>query len=150
MVEKAPATATRRLRLPRAARLRSRAEFARVYRDGARARGDLILVVAARPPAPVDDSGVDASARDTGPQPYAARLGLSVGRRFERSAVGRNRVKRLLREAFRLERHALPPIDLVLIPQLRGPERWTLAEARRDLLRTAARAAARLQPEADA
>ena len=146
MVEKAPVTAARRLRLPRAARLRSRADFSRVYRDGARARGDLILVVAAHPPAA---AGSDAG-RDEAPAaapPVGPRLGLSVGRRFERSAVGRNHVKRLLREAFRLERHALPPLDLVLIPQLRGPERWTLADARRDLLRTAARAARRLQPE---
>ena len=134
MVEETPVTAVRRLRLPRAARLRSRADFARVYRDGARARGELILVVAAPPPADLD--GLP-----------GARLGLSVGRRFERSAVGRNRVKRLLREAFRLERHALPELDLVLIPQLRGVTAWTLADARRDLLRVAARAARRLQPE---
>ncbi len=38
------------------------------------------------------------------------RLGLSVGRRVG-NAVARGRVKRLLREAFRHERHALPIPD---------------------------------------
>ena len=38
------------------------------------------------------------------------RLGLSVGRRVG-NAVNRGRVKRLLREAFRHERHALPTPD---------------------------------------
>jgi ribonuclease P protein component len=38
------------------------------------------------------------------------RLGLAVGRRVG-NAVTRNRVKRLLREAFRHERHALPRPD---------------------------------------
>lgn len=133
MVEKAPRAATRRLRMPRAARMRSRGDFQRAYRVGARARGEHILVVAAPPP-----EGVD------GP-----RLGLSVGRRFERRAVGRNRVRRLLREAFRLERHALPPLDLILIPQ-RAAAAPTLEELRHELLRLAAKAARRLAERAAA
>jgi ribonuclease P protein component len=45
-----------------------------------------------------------------------ARLGLAVSRRFGGS-VARNRWKRRLREAFRLEQHALPALDLVCVPR---------------------------------
>jgi ribonuclease P protein component len=46
-----------------------------------------------------------------------ARLGIAVGRRFG-NAVQRNRIKRLIREAFRRLRPALPPgTDWVAVPQ---------------------------------
>jgi ribonuclease P protein component len=49
-----------------------------------------------------------------------ARLGLSVSKKKVKTAVARNRFKRLVREAFRLNKAALPPgIDLVVVP--RGP-----------------------------
>lgn len=42
-----------------------------------------------------------------------SRFGLSVGKRVG-NAVERNRVKRLIREGFRLEQHAIPPgLDVV-------------------------------------
>jgi ribonuclease P protein component len=49
------------------------------------------------------------------------RLGLAVGR-VVGGAVQRNRVKRLLREAFRLEQHALPA-GLDFVVSVRGPLR---------------------------
>lgn len=46
-----------------------------------------------------------------------SRLGISTGKRFG-NACRRNRVKRLLRESFRLQQHQLPAgIDIVCIPQ---------------------------------
>ena len=84
-----PSTAdASRLTLPRRMRLSGGRQFAAVYAAKARgAAGPLLLY--ARP----NDLGF-------------ARLGLSVSRRVGR-AVTRHRIKRLLREAFRLEQHTL-------------------------------------------
>lgn len=41
------------------------------------------------------------------------RLGLAVSRKVSASAVGRNRIKRQVRDSFRLNQAALPAIDIV-------------------------------------
>ena len=46
-----------------------------------------------------------------------SRLGLVVAKKVTRSAVERNYMKRVLRELFRLNRHRLGNIDLVIRPQ---------------------------------
>ena len=43
-----------------------------------------------------------------------ARLGLVVGKKQLKHAVDRNRVKRIVREQFRLQRPALPAFDLIV------------------------------------
>jgi ribonuclease P protein component len=44
-----------------------------------------------------------------------ARLGLAISKRVSKSAVRRNRIKRLARDSFRRMRGTLPPFDILLI-----------------------------------
>jgi ribonuclease P protein component len=83
---------------PKRGRLSRSAEFERVYRQG-RSVGNRFLVLYAFPRAGAAD----------GP-----RLGLSVSRKVG-GAVDRNKVKRLLREAFRAEAARLPDVVAVVI-----------------------------------
>lgn len=119
------ATAAARLGFRPAQRISTAADFQAAF--GARARksaGPLTLF--AGPSA----SGV-------------TRLGLSVGRRFG-NAVTRNRFKRAMREAFRLEQHALPAgVDLVITTRAHTP--LPLARYRELLVNAATRAAAELR-----
>lgn len=113
-----------RLRLTKRQKLRRPAEFKRAYNEGGKAGDDRLLVFALR-----NDLGV-------------TRLGLSVSRKHG-SAVKRNRIKRLLREAFRLGQHDLPSgLDLVLVP--RPGVGATLADYRRSLAGCVRRAVKRL------
>lgn len=61
-----------------------------------------------------------------------ARLGLAISRRQATSAVERNRIKRIVRESFRLHTDALPSIDLVVM--LRTPTRGISSAVLRDEL----------------
>jgi ribonuclease P protein component len=90
-------------------RLTRRADFERLLRSGARRTLQGYTFITA-----VRDAG--------GP-----RLGLLVSRRHAPKAVQRNRIKRSIREAFRLERAKLGALDILVRPPL-------AAKASRDLV----------------
>jgi ribonuclease P protein component len=51
-----------------------------------------------------------------------ARLGMAVSRRVSKKAVVRNRIRRVMRESFRLQRAALPSVDILLIARAASAE----------------------------
>lgn len=79
-----------------AQRLHNKSDFDRVYKDAKRF-ADALFAIFVRP--------------NGGP---TARLGLSVAARVIGGAVRRNRIKRLVRESFRLHQHDLPALDIVV------------------------------------
>jgi len=111
---------------PQSRRMKSPAEFERCYQRK-RSASDTVLIVYAC------ENGL------THP-----RLGCSVSKKLG-GAVVRNRYKRLLREAFRLAQHDLPPgVDLVVIP--RPGEVPSLDAVRQSLVKLARQAAGKLGP----
>ena len=94
-----------RFRFPRSSRILRSADFRLVYDHGFRVSGPLFAAFCLAHPSSGDG-------RQTGP-----RLGLTVPRAVG-GAVLRNRIKRRLREAFRLHRAELgPQWDLVINPR---------------------------------
>ena len=84
-------------RFRRHQRLLTGADFARVFKE-ARRSSDRFFTVLAR------DNDLS-----------FARLGLAVGKKQVRRAVGRNRIKRLVRERFRMNAKTLGTQDLVVV-----------------------------------
>ncbi|MFS8064027.1 MAG: ribonuclease P protein component [Luteimonas sp.] len=83
-------------RFPRTARVRTRVEYSRVFDGGRRTSHPLLSLHWCA------DSQLP-------------RLGLAVSRKVDPNAVGRNRIKRALREQFRVLRPLLANGDYVLV-----------------------------------
>jgi len=81
---------------PPQARVRAKADFDRVFAHGRRFATPLLTVHHFDDAAP-------------------ARLGLAISRKVDRRAVGRNRIKRRLRDHFRRHRAALPTGAYVVV-----------------------------------
>ena len=83
---------------PKIARLRQRSDFTRVFDTGRRVATPALALhwLASAEP----------------------RLGIAVSRKVDPNAVGRNRIKRTLREAFRNLRPQLIPADYVIVARL--------------------------------
>ena len=80
-------------------RLLDAADFGRVFKQAKRSRDPLFTVLCRR--------------NKSNP----ARLGLAISKKHCRQAVGRNRIKRLVRESFRRNQALLTGLDIVVINQ---------------------------------
>lgn len=89
-----------RATFPRAARLLTPADFARL-RGISRRIGSASFAAEVAPAATATAT--------------CARLGLAVSRRVSKRAVRRNRIKRIARDSFRRQRANLPACDILLI-----------------------------------
>ena len=106
---KSDCAARGRLTLPAQRRLRRKADFDAAYARGRRLGNGFF--------------GVTAFLNDKG----GPRLGLAVAVRAAGGGVERNRIRRIIRESFRLHQHELPSVDLIVSARARakdasGPE----------------------------
>jgi ribonuclease P protein component len=115
------AAAGRRYGLKAGRRLKQKAEFERLLREGVRRKVAGYLFYMGR--------------RESG----RPRLGILVTRKHAAEATERNRLKRCIREAFRLEQERLGPLDvLVRPPYAVKPSAHMIASLREMLVRLSA------------
>jgi len=100
---------TAKLTLRKDEKLRTKAEFDQVRRDGRKYVGHGFLLVSA----PAPDGKL--------------KCGVICSRRYSKLAVRRNRARRLLFEAFRLLKPECKAIRMILIPRM-GMQKYALAE----------------------
>jgi len=84
-------------RFPRSARLSNRKEFKRVFECATKSVDQCFTVLFA-------DNQQD-----------HARLGMAITKKIVKRAVDRNRIKRMVRESFRLNQHRLGMVDIVVM-----------------------------------
>ena len=116
--------------LPKSARLRRRPEYLATRQEG-KSFADGPLVASYRPR--------DGQPTRLGIPGGVARVGLTVSSKVG-EAVTRNRIKRRLREAVRLELAQLPAVDLVIVARASAAQA-SVADFRAWLRRAAARIA---------
>ena len=97
-----PANASRRF--ARCSRIRKPGEFTLCFDAGSAVNGRYFRCIV-----------LPAAQRATHMDAASHRLGLAVSRKVDKRAVGRNRIKRLVRDWFRHYRIKLPDCDLVVI-----------------------------------
>jgi ribonuclease P protein component len=85
-------------RFPRCARIRTSAEYQAVFSEGSRVSGAYFRLHLAQ--------------GEAFPKP---RLGIAVSKRVDKSAVARNRIKRVCRDYFRLHNHDFRAAEYVLV-----------------------------------
>ena len=111
-----------RLGFPKSLRVLDRKDFQRIQTRGMRLGGHLLLIMAFK--------------QQGAPRP--ARLGITASRKSGES-VQRSRMKRILREAFRLHPGMFPPgVDIVVIAR-EGADKLSLEQATQELQKAAAR-----------
>lgn len=142
-------------RFPRTARVRARSDFDRIFKHGRRVALPALALhwqtadAAAQSCARANEelartrpkSRLHFERPDAGP-----RLGLAVSRKVDPRAVGRNRIKRVMRETFRTHRAYLADGDYVVVARS-GAAKLDEAQLRAALLSLLQRAGA-LPPEA--
>ena len=85
------------INFPRHARLLKPDEYSRVFKNPIRSSDRLFTILA------------------VSNEITHARLGLAISKKNAKRAVDRNRIKRHIRESFRLNMHTMPAIDLVVM-----------------------------------
>lgn len=101
--------------------LRRWSEFEKVKKTGVKTAGQNIILVHIESP---DDK---------------LRIGIICGRKFDKRAVVRNRVRRVVRESFRLVKNGVREAHLIIIPRKIMMDR-TAAEVQKELVKLLSRA----------
>jgi ribonuclease P protein component len=111
--ERPQLAAARPLKLTRAQRVLRKADFDAAFAGGRRV-SDAMFVLTIKAPLPQTIG--------------SARIGLAIAAKTIGNSVARNRVRRTIRESFRLHQHELPAVDIIVAARApaRGAERARL------------------------
>lgn len=104
--------------LSRKERITNGGEFERAYKNGAISRSGCLII------------------RSLPNNLGYSRLGIAVSKKLFPGSVTRNRIRRLVREVFRLNKHRLPKgLDLIIGVRSKGTKPFKLQEIQDGLIR---------------